>query len=250
MSCASYEIYLIGGEGKKIPLNLKAFIFLFFIFSSFGHAQADTVYLKSGANVEGIIKAKGKGFIELEVSGGVIKLQKDEIAWIVESPDGAKRELREKWGLTKASIGKKIDAQGRMEDLGPRQVEFMRGQQGMVVDAIINGKLNVRLIFDTGASLVILKKNLANELGINPVDIKPDMKIILADGRSSGAQQIVLHSVMIEGMEVKNVDAAILADDTQEDWLGEGLLGMSFLKHFDFKIDQRNNKLILEKLQQ
>ena len=168
----------------------------------------------------------------------------------MESPDGTRRGLREKWGRDKADIEKRIDMQGPMEDSGPRQAEFVRSQQGMVVHVIINGNVNAKLILDTGSSLVVLRKSFANEFGIDPANIKPDTKIILADGRGCRAQSIVLRSVKIEDSQVQNVDAAILVDDAQEDSLGDGVLGMSFLRHFDFKIDQKGNKLILEKLQQ
>jgi len=232
-------------------LNPKILIFLLFVLSYLGHAQADIIYFKDNRpNLEGIIKAEGKDFIKVEISGGVVKFKKDEIAWTMKSADSFRQQLREKWERDKPGPERMIGDQGHTENQGPRQAEFMRGQQGMVVNAIINGKVNVKLILDTGASLVILRKGIASELGIDPADINSDMKIILVDGRQSGAKHIVLRSVKVQDSEVQNVDAAILVDNTQEELLGDGLLGMSFLRHFDFKIDQGKNKLTLEKLQQ
>jgi len=178
----------------------------------------------------------------------VVKFRKDEIAWTMKSMDSFRQQLREKWERNKAVSESKIDDQGRMQSFGPKQTGFVRSQHGMTVSAIINGKLNVRLILDTGASLVVLKKSLASELGIESTDINSDIKIILADGRQSGAKHIILNSIKVEDLEVENVDAAILIDDTQEELSADGLLGMSFLKHFNFKIDQKENKLILERL--
>lgn len=45
------------------------------------------------------------------------------------------------------------------------------------------------------------------------------------------------------------MDAAILLDDVAGINFKDGLLGMSFLKNFNFKIDQSNNRITLEKLE-
>ncbi|TRZ49298.1 TIGR02281 family clan AA aspartic protease [bacterium] len=230
--------------------TLKMIIFLLSILSCFGQAQADTIYFKDNRpNLEGIIKTEGRDFIEVEISGGVVKFKKDEISWFTKSMDSIRKEIRQNWERDKAGLENMTDGQGRMEGTGPRQTEFMRDQRGMIINAIINGKVKVRLILDTGASLVVLKKGLAKELGIDPLDIKSDMDIILADGRQSGARHIILRKLRVENLEVENVDAAILVDEAREVSSVDGLLGMSFLRHFDFKIDQKNNKLVLEKLQ-
>ncbi|MEW6171323.1 MAG: retropepsin-like aspartic protease [Candidatus Omnitrophota bacterium] len=229
---------------KKYYLFVSLLLILYF----FGNAQADTVYLKNGRSVEGIIKTQTNDFIEIEISGGVVKFPKDEISWTVESSDGVKRQLREKWEHEKIDTERKIDKQDRLESLKPKHVEFMRDQQSMIIDVIINAKLNVKLILDTGASLVVLRKDLAKELGIDTSNLNSDMKIILADGREAKAKHIVLRSVRAGESQAENIDAAILIDDTKNSLLGDGVLGMSFLKHFNFKIDQKENKLILEKL--
>jgi clan AA aspartic protease (TIGR02281 family) len=221
-----------------------------FILTCAGNAQADTVYLKNGKNIEGIIKTQGNDFIELEVSGGEVKLKNDEVAWIVESSDGVRSELREKWGQAQSGEGITTDEQKPRVTPLSSQADFTRGQDGMVVNAIVNGKINVRLILDTGASLVVLRKSLAEELGVDLSDVSPDTKTILADGTISQAKHILLRSLEIEGLKVDNVDAAILVDDNQANLVGDGLLGMSFLSHFNFKIDQKANKLILEKPQE
>ena len=52
----------------------------------------------------------------------------------------------------------------------------------------------------------------------------------------------------VQGVVAKKVEAAVLLDDTGGLGFGDGLLGMSFLKKFNFKVDQREKKLTLEKL--
>ena len=229
-------------------LNPKVLVSLFFLFYPV-FVHADIIYFKDKRpDLECIIRAEGRDVIEVEISGGVVKFRKDEISWTVKSMDSFRQQLRDKWERNKAVSESKVDEQGRVQSFGPKQTEFVRSQQGMTINAIINGKLNVRLILDTGASLVVLRKSLASELGIELTDINSDMKITLADGRQSGAKHIIIKSVKVEDLEVENVDAAILIDDTSEELSADGLLGMSFLRHFNFKIDQKGNKLILERL--
>ncbi|MDD5730968.1 MAG: retropepsin-like aspartic protease [Candidatus Omnitrophica bacterium] len=223
---------------RTLPLMLKISIFVSFVLFCFAPARADTIYLKNGGSQEGIIKSEGSKSIEVEVNGGVIKLPKEDVSWIVKSSDAVRRQLREKWGLDKSTA----------ENITGKQVQFKRGQQGMVVNAVINGNINVKLILDTGASLVVLRKGLAEALGIDAANLKSDMKTILADGKQSGAKHIVLRSVRVEGSEVASVDALILVEDAGQDLLEDGLLGDSFLRNFNYRIDQKENKLILEKI--
>ena len=70
----------------------------------------------------------------------------------------------------------------------------------------------------------------------------------MADGKQINAKQIVLDSIKVENVEAQGVEAAIILDEISDAGLQDGLLGMSFLKKFNFKVDQRNKKLILEKL--
>jgi len=92
-------------------------------------------------------------------------------------------------------------------------------------------------------------RNIAEELGINLDNIKPDMKATVADGRQVDAKRIVLENVKVENVEADNVEAAVLLGEEGGVDIGDGLLGMSFLSKFNFKIDNKDKKLILEKLQ-
>jgi len=52
----------------------------------------------------------------------------------------------------------------------------------------------------------------------------------------------------VQGVVARKVDCAVLLDDTGDLGFGDGLLGMSFLKRFNFTVDQKQKKLTLEKL--
>jgi predicted aspartyl protease len=74
------------------------------------------------------------------------------------------------------------------------------------------------------------------------------VELIMADGRKTEAKMVILESVSVQDSEIKNIEAAVLPEKDSAAVPEDGLLGMSFLKKFNFKIDQKNDKLILEKL--
>jgi clan AA aspartic protease (TIGR02281 family) len=120
-----------------------------------------------------------------------------------------------------------------------------RGQ--LVVEAVLNKTVKANFILDTGASLVVIKESVAKQLGLDATALKEDIKLKLADGRDSIAKHAVLASISVQGVEAQNVDVAILSADVQDSALRDGLLGMTYLRNFSFKIDQKNKKLTLEK---
>ena len=111
----------------------------------------------------------------------------------------------------------------------------------------LNEKVEVSLVLDTGASIMMLRKDVVEKLGMDLDNVKPDMQAQLADGRKVDAKHIILESVKVQDSQAQNVDAAVLLDEAGITF-GDGLLGMSFLNRFNFKVDQKEKKLILEKL--
>jgi len=214
-----------------------------------GELRADTLYLKNERSIEGIIKIEDGESIELEVcSGGSVRLKKSEIERIEKSTPEESGALRQKWERQKKESEDRLLRQRLEEEREPKKVEFSNAIQGIVVEATLNRKVQASLILDTGASIIMLRKNIAEKLGIKLDQVKPDMKVTVADGRQINAKHIILESVKVEKVEADNVDAAVLLDEVGDVSFGDGLLGMSFLKRFNFKIDHKDKKLILEKL--
>ena len=223
-------------------------LILVFLFNILGLAFADTLYLKNGRSIEGIIKNEDNEVVDLEVYGGSVKFMKSEIEKIEKASLEDSNALRQKWERQKIENQNKILGQQLEEGRRPKQIEFSQDTQNIILPVSLNNKLEVSLILDTGASLVVLRKNIAEKLGIDLNNVKPQAQLTLADGRQVNAKYIILESVKVENAEAKNVEAAVMLDDTGEAGLGDGLLGMSFLKRFNFKVDHRDKKLILEKL--
>jgi clan AA aspartic protease (TIGR02281 family) len=96
---------------------------------------------------------------------------------------------------------------------------------------------------------VVLRNDIAKKAGVDTGSDKNTIKLYLADGRKIYAGYARLKSISVQGVEVENVEAAILPDGAIDSNVKDGLLGMSFLGKCNFKIDSKNKKLIIEKNQ-
>lgn len=213
----------------------------------FSLAYADTVYLKNGRHITGLIKVEDDSGVELEVSGGSIRFGRSEINRIERSgPEDTSVILRKMKSDKKQSEDRqkklRLDAEQR-----PRGVEFIDDSKGMLVKVILNDAIGATLVLDTGASTVMLKKSVAEKLGIKLDGSLIDAKLTLADGREIKAKQVILKTVKVQDYVASNVAAVIPIEDSNVLIEYDGLLGMSFLKNFNFKIDHDQNKLILER---
>lgn len=81
----------------------------------------------------------------------------------------------------------------------------------------------VRFLVDTGATAVALTPADAERLGLKPKDLKYGYSVTTAGG-SARAAAVTLASVSINGAQVENVQALVVADG-----LDVSLLGMSYL---------------------
>jgi len=215
-------------------INFKWLIILFFAFIS--TARADVLYLNNGRTIEGIIKSQDEDSLLLDIGYGTVKFVNDQIRKIYRSSEIENDALRQKWEGEKIRTENSLLKERIEEEHKPRKVGFSSSTHGIIVDAMLDGKEDVSLVLDTGAALVVLRKNIADKLGINLRDKRPDIILTLADGRRVSAKRIFLKSVTVERVEAKNVEAAVLLND-EGGIEFDGLLGMSFLKNFKFKVD-------------
>jgi len=209
--------------------------------------KADTIYLKNGRTIEGFIVEENPERIQVDVGFGRVGLKRNEIDNIYFSDEKDSGRLRDKWIRQKVASEKRRKEEELKEELAPKNVNITDDRGQIVVVALLNKKINATLILDTGASLVVIKDSVAKQLGIDTGSLKGVIKLRLADGRESAAKHAVLSSISVQGVEATNVDVAILSSDAQDPSLKDGLLGMTYLKNFSFKIDQKNKKLTLER---
>jgi aspartyl protease family protein len=87
----------------------------------------------------------------------------------------------------------------------------------------VNGQ-SVRMLVDTGATVVSLTAADARRVGLDPDALTYGLKVATAAGEARAAR-ITLASVGVDGAVVRNVDALVLDRDTDA-----SLLGMSYLR--------------------
>jgi aspartyl protease family protein len=139
--------------------------------------------------------------------------------------------LMPRLGETRAEFEARARGLPRPGPTGPISVTLAADPLGhFFVDPTVNGT-RLRMMIDTGASLVILSREDARRIGINPAPSEFTIRAATANGSVLMAP-IVLKEVAIGDVAVRDVPAAVFPDDK----LQVGLLGMSFLSklsHFE-----------------
>lgn len=221
-------------------------------------ARADTVYLKNGRSIEGFATREENGRVSLNVGFGVVTLESQEIERVDETNAEGASLLRGKWEKEKDRLGiirqeeeKKIKEEleriRQEEEKKPKEIGLEQSQGHIIVEALLNNKVRAQLLFDTGASFIVLTENISKDLGIDIAKENKIVKLEVADGRKVDAKYVVLKSVSVEGLEAQDVEAAIIPKESVTANFKDGVLGMSFLKRFNFRVDQNKKKIIFEK---
>lgn len=110
-----------------------------------------------------------------------------------------------------------------------------------LVKALLNDQQHAVLLLDTGASLSIISTALLSNLGLSYQHTNRTGWFNTANGRVQ-APIVRIDSLSLGDQTVKAIEVAVI--DLPSDNL-DGLLGMNFLRHFDFFIDQDNHILRL-----
>jgi aspartyl protease family protein len=100
------------------------------------------------------------------------------------------------------------------------------GDSHFYADANVDGT-NIRMMVDSGASVVALTRHDAEAIGID-VDGLPVAGTARTAGGDVPMRRVVLDSVDIDGIEVRRVEAAVVDAD-----MGVSLLGQSYLAKLD-----------------
>ena len=111
------------------------------------------------------------------------------------------------------------------------------------VKASLNGQAEVEWMVDTGATMCSIGSGLARRLKL---PIAGDSQVTLADGRVARVPIAVIDQVTVGEVVVRNV-ACYVQDDAQraESEKMDGLMGMSFLEHFEVQINAEERDLTL-----
>ena len=130
--------------------------------------------------------------------------------------------------------------EGQAQASGPRQVEIQAESDGhFYVEAEINSA-QVRLMVDTGATVVALRVSDAAAAGIRPAKADFTNPVQTANGTTMAAETKI-DSIMVEDIEVQQVRALVIPDDQ----LSISLLGGSFLNGLE-RFEVADGTLIFE----
>nr|WP_070959738.1 TIGR02281 family clan AA aspartic protease [Hyphomonas sp. Mor2] len=105
--------------------------------------------------------------------------------------------------------------------------------------ALVNQKTSVEFMVDTGASVVALTYKDAQKMGLRPDQLDYRWEIRTAGGKTLGAS-VMIDTIQIGQVKVKNVEAMVLRTD-----LEQSLLGMSFLREL-YSYEFRGERLIIQ----
>ncbi len=121
----------------------------------------------------------------------------------------------------------------------PGEVELQRTYDGHFRARATIGAAEIRVMFDTGASIVLLRHDDAERIGLDMRRLDFSTPVTTANGLTNVAP-VMLSSVRIGGVVLENVRAAV----AQEGSLHTSLLGMSFIGELE-ELSIRRDRLIL-----
>jgi clan AA aspartic protease (TIGR02281 family) len=121
-------------------------------------------------------------------------------------------------------------------------IDVTRSHSGTIVTALVNDAVQGKFLLDTGAGMVMLSDAFARRLKLDPAHL-PTAEFVMADGRKVTGRAVLLDSMKLGEARAEGVEAAILPTAPGEDL--DGLLGMSFLKHFAVDLQGPSGTLTL-----
>ncbi len=132
-------------------------------------------------------------------------------------------------------------ARQRLENPGLVEVPISSHGRSLNVDVRLNDhQQSFHFILDTGATYTAISSSTAKKLGIVLSQDLPTIQVSTANGMIK-APVITLNAVNLQGALVEQVPAMVLSELNGFD----GLLGLSFLNHFNIDINQDEGKLLL-----
>jgi len=124
------------------------------------------------------------------------------------------------------------------------QVVPLEKRGGLIAEVTVNKRTKAKFLVDTGAEQMQISQSLARRLKLDLRNAE-EVPVRVAGGTVVSARAVMLKEVRIGRARVENVRAVIISREGAMDY--DGLLGMSFLSHFNFQVDTANARLILRK---
>jgi clan AA aspartic protease (TIGR02281 family) len=116
------------------------------------------------------------------------------------------------------------------------------------VNVKVNDKAFFPFLIDTGASTVVISREMAETLHLRKEDEIKTIECRIADGSVVPGRLVMLDAMEVGTMRIEQVPAIIM-DDSVKGMKVQSLLGMTFLQHFYFQLDTKGNTLVLKKFE-
>jgi predicted aspartyl protease len=102
------------------------------------------------------------------------------------------------------------------------------------------GELNVKALFDAGASFTVVRRDVAEKIGhILPTDVR---EVTLADGKTKlKVLGYIPISTVLEGSPIDDIAYVI------EELAEELIVGVKVMEFYDIKLDPSTNRIIVGK---
>jgi clan AA aspartic protease (TIGR02281 family) len=125
-------------------------------------------------------------------------------------------------------------------------IPFEKTATGLIlVDAVLNDQVRARMVFDTGANLVVITEELSKKLNQDLSSRDEVMKLHTNCGEIEG-RSLVIDKVELGEARKENVRSVITPNNYAISGF-DGLLGLSFLGDFKVTVDYQNSRMILSK---
>jgi clan AA aspartic protease (TIGR02281 family) len=122
-------------------------------------------------------------------------------------------------------------------------IRFSASSGHMIVPAVLNGSNNSTMLFDTGAAITVLSRELAQDLGLKMEPGKSiKLRTVAANVR---AQMATLDSITIGDFTKTDFPVAVVDLGSENYQRFDGILGMDFLSTYTIRIDNQTSRIFL-----
>ena len=126
---------------------------------------------------------------------------------------------------------------------GESIIRFSATSGHMTVPAILNGSNNSTMLFDTGAGITVLSRELAQNLGLK---MEPGNSIKLRTVAANvRAQMATLDSITVGDFTKTDFPVAVVDLGSENNQRFDGILGMDFLSTYTIRIDNQTSNIFL-----
>ncbi|MEX1237222.1 MAG: retropepsin-like aspartic protease [Pseudomonadales bacterium] len=156
-------------------------------------------------------------------------------------PPLAQIQQHTRLGVRARELMEQGQASGAFESDSLEQLPLRTAGSQYIVDAVIDGAAEVALLIDTGAAMTILDTRVMAAVGYN---FGTERAYFRTANGVVEAPVVTLHHLSLGSSGINQLSVGVLDLDLPTGI--DGLLGMNFLRHFEFRIDQEGVILHLQ----